>query len=200
MTSKVIEGHKRYFLCLKINFFLNIFFVQHLIFTKFCMNDYIIKTFFFHNMMFDLKGKKISRGNSCSPSLSSPLLLLLSLYASLSFLSLLFLFSLSLFSTPPSPLHRPYIHPMPLYLFSLCCSSPLFLFFSIPPTPTSALNPPYDSLSFLSPFFLLSFFNLNLRSYGQLLVLVYLYIGFKLRIIIIIIRSTHGRGADLPFF
>ena len=56
MTSKVIEGHKRYFLCLKINFFLNIFFVQHLIFTKICMNDFIIKTLFFHNMMFDLKG------------------------------------------------------------------------------------------------------------------------------------------------
>ena len=88
MTSKVIEGHKSFFLCLKINFF---------------------------------------RWNSCSPSLSSPLLLLLSLYASLSFFSLSFFFSISLFSIPSPTLHRPYIHPMPLYLFSLPHSSSLFL-------------------------------------------------------------------------
>ena len=72
--------------------------------------------------------------------------------------SLLFFFSLSLFSTPPLPsipLNRRNNHPtsaadkkiltgnscfsfsyflsMPLYLFTLSCSSYLFLFFHIPP-------------------------------------------------------------------
>ena len=61
-------------------------------------------------------------GNSCLRP--SPLLLLLSLYASLSFLSLMFFFSLSLF--PPSPLHWLHIHPMPLYLFCLPRSFSLF--------------------------------------------------------------------------
>ena len=66
--------------------------------------------------------KKIWMGNSCSRP--SPLLLLLSLYASLSFLSLMFFFSLSL--SPPSLLHWLDIHRMPLYLFSLPCSFSLF--------------------------------------------------------------------------
>ena len=39
----------------KIHFFFDIFFVQNLILSKFCMNDNIIKTYF-HNMKFDLKG------------------------------------------------------------------------------------------------------------------------------------------------
>ena len=66
--------------------------------------------------------KKCLTGNSCSRP--SPLLLLPSLYASLSFLSLMFFFSLSLFT--PSSLHWLHIHPMPLYLFSLPCSYSLF--------------------------------------------------------------------------
>ena len=68
-----------------------------------------------------IKGHKSSyhlflRGNSCSPSLSSPLLLLLSLYTSLSFFSLSFFFSLSLFSPPPPPL---LISTLCLSIFSL---------------------------------------------------------------------------------
>ena len=121
MTSKVIEGHKRYFLCLKINFFLNIFFVEHLILTKFCLNDYIIKTLFFHYMMFDLKGH--IRSNRALyvyifSSNNSSIKQLLSLYASLSF----------------------------------------SFFPSNPPTPSSALYPPYESLSFLSPLLFFSFY------------------------------------------
>ena len=54
----------------------------------------------------------------------TPTLALYPPYASLSFLSLSFFSSLSLFSIPP-PLHWPYIHPMPLYLFSLPPSSSL---------------------------------------------------------------------------
>ena len=84
-------------MCLKINFFLNISFVQHLFFTKFCMNDYIIKTPFFHNVvMFDLKGHIRSNKAlyvyifSSNNSSEKPLL---SLYATLSFLSLSFSFS-----------------------------------------------------------------------------------------------------------
>ena len=68
-------------------------------------------------------------------------------YASLSFLSLSFFSSLHLFFIPPPlHLHWPYIHPMPLYLFFLPCSSSLF-------------------------------FNPNLRSYGQLFVLVFVKKG-----------------------
>ena len=81
------------------------------------MNDYIIKTLFFNNMMFDLKGHIRSNKAlyvyifSSNNSRVNPLL---SLYASLSFLSLFLLLSFS-FSIPhPPPLHRPYIHPMPL--------------------------------------------------------------------------------------
>ena len=110
---------------------------------------------------------------------------------SLFFLSFSSFFSISFFLS------------MPLYLFSLSRSSSLFLFFQSPPsTHTSALYPPYASLSFLSFLFfsslffhphpyigliftlclsifslslvlLLSFFSLNLRSYGQLFVLVF---------------------------
>ena len=63
---------------------------------------------------------KISSGNSCSPSLYSPLLLFLFLCLSIFSLSLVLLLSFSFFhpSLPP-PLYQPYIHPMPLYLFSL---------------------------------------------------------------------------------
>ena len=80
--------------------------------------------------------KTFLMGNSCSRP--SPLLLLLSLYASLSFLSLMFFFS---FLHPP-----PYIG----FISTLC----LFIF----------------SLSLV---LFNSFFNLNLRSYGQLFVLVF---------------------------
>ena len=66
--------------------------------------------------------KKILVGNSCSRP--SPLLLLLSLYASITFFSLMFFFSLSLF--PSSPLYWLHIHPMLLYLFSLPRSFSLF--------------------------------------------------------------------------
>ena len=104
MTSKVIEGHKMFSLCLKIYFF---------------------------------QGGTLA--HRLSPLLPSPSLSLsIPLYLfSLSCSSPLFLFFTS------SPLHRHYIHPMNLYLFSL----------------------PHSS----SP----SIFNLNLRSYGQLFVLVY---------------------------
>ena len=135
------------------------------------MNDNIIKTLFYHNMMFDLNF-------SINP--------LLSLYASLSFLSLLFFFSLSLFQPPP--LHRRNNHPTaandkkiskgellltvsllpsPSLTLSLCLSIFFlslvlllsFSFFHPPPTtPTSALYPPYASLSFLSPLFFFSLF------------------------------------------
>ena len=93
--------------------------------------------------------KKNSRGNSCSPSLSSPLLLFLSLYASISFLSFFFTFSL-FFHPPPTPtlaLYPPYAS---LSFLSLSFFSSLSLF-SIPPTPTLALYPPYASLSFSLP-------------------------------------------------
>ena len=79
---------------------------------------------------------KILRGNSCSPSLSSPLLLFLSLCLFIFSLSLVLLLSFSFFHQTPPPLNQPYIHPMPLYLFSLSCSSPLFL-------TSSSLHRPY---------------------------------------------------------
>ena len=63
------------------------------------------------------------RGNSCSPSLSSSLLLLLSLYASLSFLSLSLSFFSSLSSTPSTPISALY----PPYA-SLSLLSPSFFF------------------------------------------------------------------------
>ena len=116
------------------------------------------------------------RGNSCSPSLSSPpLSFSFSLYASLSFLSLLLFFSLSLFFIPPTPqpLNRPYIHPMPLYLFSLSCSSPLFLFFTSSPLHRPYIQPMNLYLFSLPRSSSPSIFNLNLRSYGQLFVLVF---------------------------
>ena len=130
-TSKVIEGHKRYFLRLKINFFLNMFFVKYLILTKFCMNDYIIKTLFFHNMMFDLKGhirsnKALyifsSNNSSVKPLLSKPLY-----HFSLSLPSSLLLFfslCLSIFSLSLVLLLA--FSSMPLYLFSFPRSSSLF--------------------------------------------------------------------------
>ena len=112
-------------------------FIYESILIKFSINVNIKKTQIFYEIKFDLKGHSRSykttflfqnlRGNSCSPSFSYPFLLLLSLYVSLSFLSLLFISSLFLFSILPPPLHRPYIHPMPLYLFSLPRSSSLFL-------------------------------------------------------------------------
>ena len=99
---------------------------------------------------------------------------LLSLYASLSFLSLSFFFSHS-FSSYPSYASLSFL----LFFFTLSLfSTPLL------PTPTLASYPPYASLSFLSPSFFFSlFFNLNLRSYGQLFVLVYtvLRLHFKFR-------------------
>ena len=76
---------------------------------------------------------KILRGNSCSPSLSSPLFLLLSLYASL--------------------------------FFFLSRSSPLFLFFPSPPSFIGLISTLCLSIFSLSLVLLLSFFNLNLRSY-----------------------------------
>ena len=88
--------------------------------------------------------KKILRGSSCSLSLSPSPSLTLSLYLSTFSLSLSFFFSLSILSIP---------HPHPyIGLISTLCLS----FFS------------------LSLVLLPSFFNLNLRSYGQLFVLVYL--------------------------
>ena len=115
------------------------------------MNDYIIKTLFFlHFMMFDLKGHIrsnralyvyiFSSNNSLAPHLSSPLSFSYSRYASLSFLSLLFFFSLTLFFIPPPPLHQPYIHPMPLILFSLSRLLLSFSFFPLhPPRPYISL-------------------------------------------------------------
>ena len=137
-----LKGHwrsQKAFFVFKNQLFLKYLFCLTIL-TKFCMTVYIIKTLFFkiwcliskvikgqiRPFMFIYLVQIISRGNSCSLSLSSPLLLLISLYASLSFLSLSFFSSLSLFSTPPPPLHRPYIHPMPLYLLSLPPSSSLF--------------------------------------------------------------------------
>ena len=131
MTSKVIEGHKRYSLCLKIYFF---------------------------------------QGGTLAHRLSPPLSFSLSLYASLSFLSLLFFFSLSLFSSPPPPLNQPYIHPMPLYIFSLSCSSPLFLFLTSSPLHRPYIHPMNIYLFSLPRSSSPSIFNLNLRSYGQLFV------------------------------
>ena len=113
------------------------------------MNDYIIKTLFFHNMMFDLKGhirsnKALyvyifsSNNSSVKPLLSKPL----------------YLFSLS----RPSSL---------LLFYSLCLSTfslSLILLLSLsfinppPPTHTSALYPPYASLYFLFPSFFFSLF------------------------------------------
>jgi hypothetical protein len=65
---------------------------------------------------------------------------------------------------------------MPLYLVSLSHSSPLFLFFSSP-LPTPPIHWPYihpiPHYLFSLPFSSLFFFNLNLRSYGQLFVLVF---------------------------
>ena len=133
MTSKVIEGHKRYSLCLKIYFFQGGILAHRL-----------------------------------SPLLPSPSL-------SLSFLSLLFFFFLSLFFIPPTPksaLYPPYAS---LSFLSLLFFSSLSLSYIL--TPTSALYPPYESLSFLSPLFFF-YFNLNLRSYGQLFVLVFLMFAF----------------------
>ena len=134
MTSKVIEGLKRYSLCLKIYFF---------------------------------------QGGTLAHRLSP--LLSFSLYTSLSFLSLLFFFSLSLFfiPPPPPPLNQPYIHHMPLYLFSLSCSSPLFLFFTSSPLHRPYIHPMNPYLFSLPRSSFSSIFNLNLRSYGQLFVLVY---------------------------
>ena len=69
-------------------------------------------------------------------------------------------------------------NPSPSLTLSLClsfCSLSLvvLLSFSFPPNlplqSTSTSYPPYASLSFLSPSFSSLFFNLNLRSYGQLL-------------------------------
>ena len=91
MTSKDIEGHKRYSLCLKIFFF---------------------------------QGGTLA--HRLSPNLPSPSLSLsMPLYLfSLSLVFLLSCFSSSLFLFfTSSPLHRPYIHPMNLYLFSLPCFS-----------------------------------------------------------------------------
>ena len=94
------------------------------------------KDTFFHNVMFDLKGHiRLNKALYIYifSSNNSSLKPLLSLYASLSFPSLSFFFSLSHFSS-------------------------LFLFFQPPPLPstdTSAFYPPYASLSFL----FLSFFS-----------------------------------------
>ena len=92
------------------------------------------KDTFFYNMMFDLKGH--IRSNKALyvyifSSNNSSVKLLLSLYIGLIYISTLclFIFSLSLilfFPSPPPPLHWPYIHPMPLYLFSLPPSYSLF--------------------------------------------------------------------------
>ena len=130
------------------------------------MNDNIIKILFFHNnMMFDLKGH--IRSNKALyvytiGSNNSRVKPLLSLYASLSFLSLLFFFSLSLSPPPPPtiyPLHRRNNHPYrrckqknferELLITVSFLSSPLLLLLSL-----------YASLSFLPLlfFFSLSFF------------------------------------------
>ena len=110
MTSKVIEGHKRYFFVFKSQLFLTYLFCL-----TFNLNQILYKWLhnkdtFFHNMMFDLNWPYIH---------PMPLYLF-----SLSHSSPLFLFISS--PRPSPPLHQPYIHPMPHYLFSLPRSSSLF--------------------------------------------------------------------------
>jgi hypothetical protein len=85
--------------------------------------------------------KKFLRGNSCSLSLSSPHLILLSLYASLSFLFLSYFFSVSIFSIPPP---NPTLALYPPYA-SLSFLSPSF-FFSLFVTLTYILMDNYLSL------------------------------------------------------
>ena len=132
-----------------------------------------MKTPIFHKIKYDLKGhwrsqkvffvfknQHFLRGNSCSPSLSSPSLTL-SLCLSIFSLSLILLLSFSFF-------HHPYIgriSTLCLSIFSL--SLVLLLSFSFfhtspYPTPTSALYPPYASPSFLSLLVLLHSFFLTL--------------------------------------
>ena len=119
------------------------------------MNDYIIKTLFFHNMMFDLKGH--IRSNKALyvyifSSNNSTLKPLFSLYASLSLLSLLFFFSHSLPppSLPSTPLNWRNKHPK-----AMCrqknFKGELLLTVSLLPSPSLTL-----SLSFLSFFFTIS--------------------------------------------
>jgi hypothetical protein len=75
------------------------------------------------------------------------------------YISLVLLFSFSFFIPPPHP-YISLISTLCLSIFSL--SLVLLLSFSFfhhpPPTPTSALYPPYESLSFLSPSFFFSFY------------------------------------------
>ena len=125
------------------------------------MNDYIKKTLFFNDMMFDLKGH--IRSNKALyvyifSSNNSSVKPLLSLYASLSFPSLSRSSSLFLFF--PSPPH-PYISltsTLCLSIFSLSLLLLLSFSFSTHPPSTSASYPPYASLSFLSPSFFFSLF------------------------------------------
>ena len=142
------------------------------------MNDYIIKTLVIHNMMFDIRGR--IRSNKALyvyifSSNNSSVKPLISLFASLSFLSLVLLLSFSFFHPPPPPLNQPYIHLMPLYLFSLSCSSPLSLFFTSSPLHRPYIHPMNLYLFSLPRSSSPSIFNLNLRSYGQLFVLVFIY-------------------------
>ena len=144
------------------------------------MNDYIIKTLFFHYMMFDLKGH--IRSNRALyvyifSSNNSSVKPLLSLYASLSFLSL----SCSSLFFPPPPLpSTPYITlteaadkkillltvsllPSPSLTLSLCLSIFIpslvlllyFLFYTPPPLSLSySLSMPLYLFSLISPNFL----------------------------------------------
>ena len=78
--------------------------------------------------------------------------------------------------SPPLPFS--YSLSLPLYLFSLSLSrsSSLFLFFHPHPNPyISLISTLYLSIFSLFLVLLLSFFNPNLRSYGQLFVLVLSY-------------------------
>jgi hypothetical protein len=69
---------------------------------------------------------------------------------------------------------------MPLYLFSLSCSSPLFLFFTSSPLHRPYIQPMNLYLFSLPRSSSPSIFKLNLRSYGQLFVLVLKFILVKL--------------------
>ena len=124
------------------------------------MNANIIKTLFFYKMKYDLQG----------PQRSHKIILKFQRVSLAHCLSPSLTLSLC-FS-----------------LFSLSRSS-LFLFFSTP-HPTSASYPTYASLSFHSPSFFFSlFFILNLRSYGQLFVLVL----FLIQVTNILKKISHSK-------
>jgi len=146
MTSKVIEGHKRYSLYLKMYFFQGGTLAHRLSPNLPSPSLSLSMPFYLFSLSLGLLLSFSFFPPSPPPSpLNHPLCLFIFIFS----LSLVLLLSIPFFTS--SPLHRPYIHPMNLHLFSLPRSS--------------------------SPFF----FNLNLRSYGQLFVLItykiqYLYV------------------------